>query len=227
MAEINPIAFVRSPFREKFGIPRQPGLCPAVSAEIVFEKNNFNKEALREITDVSHIWVIFQFSSLKKVPDKARIRPPRLGGNTYVGVFSSRSPYRPNSLGMSLVALNDMYENKNEIVLVISSHDLLDGTPIFDIKPIITNDIPADGFSNGWQNTDWHELKVEFSEDLKIDSLLKEQLRQILSQDPRPAYSAKNSEGRIYHMVFAENEISFSVIEQVCKVIEIKPFNNS
>ncbi|MCM8533375.1 MAG: tRNA (N6-threonylcarbamoyladenosine(37)-N6)-methyltransferase TrmO, partial [Lentisphaeraceae bacterium] len=133
MFQFDPIGYIKSDFVEKFGIPRQPGLSPNSEAAIVMERNQFNEEALRDLDGNSHIWLIFVFNSLKKTPDKARIRPPRLGGNKFVGVYSSRSPYRPNPIGLSLVKLNGISIEENEIKVHIKNHDLVDKTPILDI----------------------------------------------------------------------------------------------
>ncbi len=162
MIEINEIGKVRSGFTEKFGIPRQPGLCPSLKAQIVLDYNRFNEEAVRELDQYSHIWVIFYFHKLKKQPDKARVRPPRLGGNKFVGVYSSRSPYRPNPVGLSMVELKNIEVNKKEIILNIRNHDLLNETPILDIKPVVSTDIPTITPNFGWQQTKWNILEVTF-----------------------------------------------------------------
>ena len=221
MPEITPIGTIRSIFREKFGIPRQSGLCPTVRGQVVLPKTDFNIEALKDLEDYSHIWIIFQFHQLKKSPDKAKIRPPRLGGNKYVGVYSSRSPYRPNSLGMSLVELDKVEISNGEIRVHISNHDLLDGTPVFDIKPFVSTDIPSKSPDFGWQQTEWQKLEIEFCNNINADKKLKKLIKDLLKEDPRPAYEKKKDDKKKYYIIVDQWEITFTVSSQVCTVIDI------
>ena len=165
MYNFEPIGTVRCNFIEKFGIPRQPGLSPSSEAIIEFPNNRFFEDSIKDLEGNSHIWVIFIFSSLKKKPDKAKIRPPRLGGNKYVGVFSSRSPYRPNPIGLSLVKFSHISYTKENIRLHISDHDLLNGTPVLDIKPYTNADTPNCEVTFSWQESEWCNLEVSFSEE--------------------------------------------------------------
>ena len=225
MINLEPIATVNSTFKEKFGIPRQPGLCPAASAWLEFPNNNFYKDALQDLDGFSHIWIIFIFHSLKKTPDKAKIRPPRLGGNKYVGVFSSRSPYRPNQIGLSLVENKGVSIEGKSLRLNIANHDLLDGTPVLDLKPYISNDIPESPPSFGWQQEPWNDLNVKFSADANIvlegKSDLKKLIIDVLKNNPAPAYMKKSDSDRIYGMTLNGFNIRFKTTETDCYVLKI------
>jgi tRNA (adenine37-N6)-methyltransferase len=218
MIEFNFIGKVRCGFKEKFGIPRQPGLCPNVPAQVILEKTRFNEEAVRELDMYSHIWIIFHFHLLKKIPDKARIRPPRLGGNQYVGLYSSRSPYRPNPIGLSLVQLEGIEFNEKEICLNILSHDLHDGTPVLDIKPFISTDVPSTEVNFGWQSQTWQTLEVQFADGVETSLENQQIISQVLQQDPRPAYDKKKENNKTYHMTLNELNISFNVHSRTCVV---------
>lgn len=225
MIELEPIATVRSIFTENFGIPRQSGLCPASLAYLEFANNEFNREALKDLDGTSHIWIIFYFHSLKKSPDKAKIRPPRLGGNKYVGVFSSRSPYRPNQIGLSLVEFKGIEQTDKFIQLKIANHDLLEGTPVLDIKPYLPGDRPNSDPEFGWQISDWPELNVEFcssvNEILKKKTRLKNLICDILKNNPTPAYTAKQGTSRTFGMKVADYDVNFEVQGNKCLVTKI------
>lgn len=227
MINIEPIATVKSIFTENFGIPRQPGLCPSASAYLEFPNNEFYREALKDLDGSSHIWIIFYFHSLKKAPNKAKIRPPRLGGNKYVGVFSSRSPYRPNQIGLSLVEYKGLQQEKSAIKLHISNHDLLDGTPVLDIKPYIMNDMPESPPSSGWQSTPWNNLDVEFSveaeEFLKTKKKFRQLITDILKNNPTPAYKSKQAIDKIFGMKIQDLNVKFRIQSNRCLVTEICP----
>jgi len=220
-----PIATVKSVFTEKFGIPRQSGLCPASTAGIVFPLNRFNEDALSNLDGYSHLWVIFYFHSLKKSPDKAKIRPPRLGGNQYAGVFSSRSPYRPNPIGLSLVELCNIEIQNDAIIVNIANHDLLEGTPVLDIKPYISHDFPVREPQFGWQASEWKELNIAFSEEcinfLKDTPILKTLIEETLQNDPRPAYRKSGDTDREYGMIIDGHEVRFKSTENECTVTKI------
>ena len=225
MINIEPIATISSVFQDKFGIPRQPGLCPSADAFLEFPAENFYKEALKDIEGYSHIWIIFYFHSLKKTPDKAKIRPPRLGGNKYVGVFSSRSPYRPNQIGLSLVENKGTEISNDSVRLHITNHDLLDGTPVLDIKPYISNDIPSETPSFGWQSEPWNNLSVSFSAEsedfLRGKRELRDLIIDVLKNNPAPAYTNKAKTDRVFGMNLNGFDVRFKTTGKQCLVIKI------
>lgn len=205
------IARIHSDFPTKFGIPRQSGLVESLKATIVFEPEYRNKEALRGLDGFSHIWLIWGFSEAVREEWSPTVRPPRLGGNTRMGVFATRSPFRPNEIGLSSVRLDKISHDKNNgTVLVVSGADLMDGTPIYDIKPYIPADCHPDatkGFTT--QNNDY-QLEVEIPDGM-LDFLPEEKrqaLVDVIAQDPRPAY---HDDERIYGFRFAEYEVKFKV----------------
>lgn len=220
---IKPIAHIRCDFKEKFGIPRQSGRAPALQAEIVFEEEYRVAEALRGIEKFSHLWLIFDFSASHRENWSPTVRPPRLGGNTRVGVFASRSPFRPNPLGLSCVKLLKVEKRENEgLVLLVSGADLLDGTPIFDIKPYLPfADCIPNALGGYATEHEAHRLKVDFCGELfdKIPQEKREGLLQTLADDPRPSYQ---DDGREYGMRFAEFEIKFKVLEDTLKVLSVE-----
>lgn len=211
--KITPIAHIRTDFTEKFGIPRQSGRVPELEGRIVFEPEYRNDEALREIETFSHLWLIFDFSESHRDKWSPTVRPPRLGGNKRVGVFASRSPFRPNSLGLSCVRLLTLKKTENEgTVLIVSGADLLDNTPIYDIKPYIPHsDCKADAVGGYADGVAAYRLKVDFPEELL--ELLPEGKRtaavSCLAEDPRPSY--RNEAERLYNMSFAGFDIRFTV----------------
>lgn len=213
------IAHVRSLFPEKFGIPRQSGLAE-LPAKIVFEPEYRVPEAFRGLEGYSHIWILWQFSEAVQEEWSPTVRPPKLGGNKRMGVFATRSPFRPNSIGLSSVKLERIeFDAPEAPVLYISGADIMDGTPVFDIKPYLayTDSHPeaAGGFS--LQETEG-TLEVEFPEELleRVPESLRKGLREILSQDPRPGY--QDSPERVYIMDLADMEIRFTVEGNVLKV---------
>ena len=228
MYNFSSIGYIKSNFVEKFGIPRQSGLSPSSKAAIVLENTGFNREATQDLEGNSHIWVIFVFDKLKKIPDKAKIRPPRLGGNKYVGVYSSRSPYRPNPIGLSLVQLEGISCAKDSINVHIGNHDLLDGTPVIDIKPYSEFDTPENP-RYSWQSQPWENLEVTFSEDclmlLKDKEDFKKQIIEVLANDPRPAYTKKQARVEPYGIRLGNYNIKFTIDEHYCCVLSITKLN--
>jgi len=218
-----PIAYIRSDFKEKFGIPRQSGRAPSLRAEIVFYPEYQNPEALREIDGFSHLWLIFDFSLAHREEWSATVRPPRLGGNKRVGVFASRSPFRPNPLGLSCVRLLEVkHTEKDGDVLVVSGADLLDGTPIFDIKPYLPfADCHTDATAGYAAEGENHRLEVTFPQELlsKIPTQKRNGLLECLADDPRPSY--QDDETRTYGMRFGEQEIKFIVKENILTVKDV------
>ena len=220
--EIKPIAHIKSDFKEKFGIPRQSGLT-TLKAEIIFCPEYRNPDALRGLEDFSHLWLIFDFSKAHREEWSPTVRPPRLGGNTRVGVFATRSPFRPNPIGLSSVKLEEIKHTDNlGDVLIVSGADLLDGTSIFDIKPYLPySDAHTDASAGFTESIDKAPLKVIIPSDLSAmipeDKL--EGLTSLLSQDPRPSYQSDGE--RVYKMLFADFEISFKVDGDTLNVIDI------
>lgn len=218
------IARIHSDFPTKFGIPRQSGLINTLKSMIVFEPEYSNSDALRGLEGFSHIWLIWEFSEAVRDTWSPMVRPPRLGGNLRMGVFATRSPFRPNAIGLSSVKL-DSIELHPEfgIVLYVSGADLMDNTPIYDIKPYIpyTDCHPeaVDGFVDTLKD---YELDVEFPEQLLclIPENRKEALMDVLAHDPRPSY--QNDPKRIYGVEFAGFDIRFTVQGNVLSVCVVE-----
>ena len=212
------IARIKNDFSTKFGIPRQSGLAPSLTAKIVFEKEFQSPEALTGLENFSHIWLIWEFSEAAQENWSPTVRPPRLGGNKKVGVFATRSPFRPNSLGLSAVKIEKIENGE----IFISGADLMDGTPIYDIKPYL----PAvDSITSATDLFDKiaekEPLKVVVSPEFidKIPAEKFEALKEILSLDPRPAYH--NDPARVYGFQFAGCEIKFKVEEKILTVVSV------
>ena len=221
--EVKKIAEIRNGFSDKFGIPRQSGLCESVKSKIVFEKEYRVNEAFRGLEGFSHIWIIWQFSESVRTEWSPTVRPPRLGGNKRVGVFATRSPFRPNSLGLSCVKLDSIEYTEDEgPVLHISGADLLDKTPIFDIKPYIpyadAKPDAIDGFLS-LAPRKYLEVVFESSVSENIEASLLESIGEIVSEDPRPAY--QNNPDRVYKMTFSGYEIEFSVADDTAHISKI------
>ena len=220
---IQVIARMHSDFPSKFGIPRQSGLVEALQSIIVFEPEYRNPDALRGIEEYSHLWIIWQFSQAVREGWSPTVRPPRLGGNTRMGVFATRSPFRPNNLGLSSVKLLGVEQTeKYGAVLHVGGADLMDGTPIFDIKPYIPyGDCHTDATGGFTDTAGDFLLNVSFPPALL--SLLPEDKRDaaigVLSHDPRPSY--QRSPERVYGLSFAGYDIRFTVKENVLTVREV------
>lgn len=213
------IARIYTEFDEKFGIPRQSGLVAETVGKIVFEPEYRNPEALRGIDGYSHLWLIWQFSEAARDSWSPTVRPPRLGGNKRMGVFATRSPYRPNPIGLSSVKLLEIKQTKSEgTVLYVGGADLLSGTPIYDIKPYLafTDSHPEakGGFADEVKE---YEIEVELSDAVK-SRLSEEELKKLvalLRQDPRPSY--KSEDEKIYGMKISGKEIKFKY--ENCKLL--------
>ena len=223
--DIKPIAYFRSPLTSKFGIPRQSGVVEDLVGEIVFEKEYSSPDAIRGLEGFDYIWLIWGFSANKHEQIGLTVRPPRLGGNERLGVFATRSPFRPNPIGLScvkLVSQNDSAINESapslrgraggEAVLLVYGADLMDGTPIYDIKPYIPYaDAHPDARGGFTDNNDWQPLEVIIPEEIAkafTDTELSS-LKGVLSQDPRPQYH--DDPKRIYGMPFAGRDVKFKV----------------
>ena len=216
------IARIHTPFKEKFGIPRQSGITDGV-AQIIFEPEYRRREAFGGIEGYSHLWLIWQFSEAIREEWSPTVRPPRLGGNKRVGVFATRSPFRPNPIGLSSVKLISIEYTKDlGPVLTVSGADILDGTPIYDIKPYLayTDSHPdaKGGFADGVMD---YKIEVDFPAELleKVDTGLVGELFTLLENDPRPSY--KTGDEKEYGMRYAHYEVFFRVSENVLHVTKI------
>lgn len=218
------IARIYTDFREKFGIPRQSGLAKDTVGRIVFEPEYRVPEALRGIEEYSHLWLIWNFSEAEREGWSPTVRPPRLGGNKRMGVFATRSPFRPNAIGLSSVRLLSVEDTAEGKVLVVAGADILDGTPIYDIKPYLAfTDSHPDAVCGFADEVRDYSLEVVIPEELK-SGLSDEYIRalvSILSGDPRPQY--KEDGDRIYGMIYGKYEVKFTVADGVLRVVEISP----
>jgi len=229
---LEPIALIRTPFKEKFATPRQPGLTPSVHARIDFYPGFATPEAVRGLEGFSHLWLIFLFHQNWQKGWKPTVRPPRLGGNQRVGVYASRSPFRPNPVGLSAVKLLDIIIEKGNVSLQVEGADLIDGTPILDIKPYIPygDSIPEarGGFA---EETPRATLTVEFTEGARqqLDQYQNEtpelevMIRETLGLDPRPAYRRGTADLQEYRVLFDRYEIRWNIVEEKLIVSYIEP----
>ena len=223
---IRPIAKMRSDFPSKFGIPRQSGLVQELQSTIVFEPEFRNPDTLRGLEGYSHLWLIWQFSEAVRTDWSPTVRPPRLGGNTRMGVFATRSPFRPNNLGLSCVRLIGIEQTPNQGTVVhVAGADLMDGTPIFDIKPYVPYSDCHPDASGGFTDTAGEFLlQVDFPPELlaKLPENKREATIGVLSHDPRPSY--QRDPDRVYGLPFAGFDIRFTVrgdVLQVCDVVKL------
>lgn len=217
------IAHIYNDYGEKFGIPRQSGMVNGVISKIIFEPQYRNINAFRGIDGFSHLWLLWQFSEAKSEHFSPTVRPPRLGGNTRIGVFATRSPYRPNSIGLSSVKFIKLINDDNDgPLLFVSGADILNGTPIFDIKPYLAyTDSHPDAESGFITQNAQKLLQVKCSKDLlnKLAAEKRDALIEILAQDPRPAYHSDPA--KIYGMKFSGAEIKFYVDGNMLEVLDI------
>ena len=221
--EITPIATFHSPFKEKFGIPRQSGIVSALEGTIVLEPQFRNPDSVRGLDEFDYIWLIWEFSANKHAATSPTVRPPRLGGNTRIGVFATRSPYRHNRLGLSAVRLEKVELNTPQgPVIHVSGADLMDGTPIYDIKPyIVYADAYPEARSGFVDNNDWQVLDIDIPDVIAQQFSPKQldALRQTLALDPRPHYH--DDPTKVYGMRFADHNIHFTVDGKKLKVIDV------
>lgn len=228
------IAHISNGFIDKFGIPRQSREESVITSRIVFEPEFRVREALRGIEEYSHLWLIWEFSELNNASSGAAasasdaspkwsptVRPPRLGGNTRMGVFATRSPYRPNPLGLTSVRLLRVEETKDEgLVLVVSGADLLDGTPIYDIKPYLSfSDAHVEAKNGFAEATRDYRLRVEWG-GISMTGKVRAELEEILSQDPRPAYQEDAT--RVYKLDYAGVRVAFRVENDTVYVVKVE-----
>ena len=220
--ELKTIGHVRSDFPEKFGIPRQAGIVDALEAAIIFEPEYRREEALRGLEGFSHIWVIWQFSEAVRDSWSPTVRPPRLGGNARMGVFATRSPFRPNALGLSCVRLIGIeHSEEHGAYLRIAGADMLDGTPVYDIKPYIPYADSRPEALSGFAPDSGKKLHVEYADGTlaAVPEGKRAALTGVLSNDPRPRY--QNDPERVYALDFAGLEIKFTVSEDTLTVRDI------
>ena len=232
MRKINPnemriIARIHNDFPTKFGIPHQSNRLDALKATIVFEKEYRVRDAVRGLEEYSYIWLLWQFSEAVRDGWSPTVRPPRLGGNTRMGVFATRSPFRPNNIGLSSVKLEKIEQDPVlGPVLHISGADLMDGTPIYDIKPYLpyvdSHPEAAGGFTDRIED---YRLEVEFPEPLmeQIPKDQREALLEVLANDPRPRY--QNDPDRLYGIAYGQKDIQFRVKDKKLQVVNVRPFN--
>lgn len=227
---LDPIGQIKSPFTEKFGIPRQPGLAPSITSEVILEPKYSSLDAVAGLEHCTHIWLLFIFSQSQDQGWKPKVRPPRLGGNQKLGVFATRSPFRPNPIGLSVVELLSIKMDGKQLILSVRGADLMDGTPIVDIKPYLpyADALPearfelAEGATKLTQTVVFYELAQ-----LQIKALspgyppeLSQQIIELLSCDPRPAY--QRDEKRIYGVRLYDLDIRFSITPDQIRVFEIE-----
>ena len=225
-APLRVVARVRSGFPAKFGIPRQSGLVPSARAEIVFEPEFRVPEAVRGLDGFSHIWLLWGFSQSQSSDGgwSPTVRPPRLGGNERMGVFATRSPFRPNPIGLSCVRLERVEQSPDlGPVLHISGADILDGSPVYDIKPYVPYADAIPGATGGFAANVPPRLRVEIPENLasRLPEGIRDTIREILAADPRPAY--QDDPERVYGMTYAGVNVRFRVSDGAIHVISVEP----
>ena len=225
--EIKPIAHFRSPFKRKFGIPKQAGLVAELEGEVVFEPEYRNADALRGIEGFDYLWLIWEFSANRHAAKSPVVRPPVLGGNEKVGVFATRSPFRPNNIGLSSVRLSHVeWESSRGPVIHVKGADLMDGTPIYDIKPyVVYADCHPEARSGFVDERKWNKLQVEISDTVKnfllSQGMTEEKigiLKEVLAQDPRPHY--QKDPHKVYGMPYEGMDIHFTVCNQILTVVK-------
>ncbi|MGL6261076.1 tRNA (N6-threonylcarbamoyladenosine(37)-N6)-methyltransferase TrmO [Vibrio sp. WXL103] len=231
MFTITPIGVIESPYKEKFAVPRQPRLVPAASARVKLQGEANCLEAVRGLDAFSHAWLLFLFDQNLAAGWKPTVRPPRLGGNERIGVFASRSTFRPNGIGMSAVEVNGITQQGDQIYLELGSVDLVDGTPIVDIKPYIPYSDAIEGAQGGYADAEPQTKAVEFS---PIASQFLEQrldgeqeklvIGQVLAQDPRPAYKKSKPDSKEYAVNLYDMNVKFQVAGNLVTVSAIEDF---
>lgn len=220
---IKPIARIRTEFPTKFGIPRQSGVVKELKGRIVFEPEYRNEDMLRGIEGFTHLWLIWMFSENVRSKWTPTVRPPILGGNTRIGVLATRSPFRPNPLGLSCVEFAGVERRADEgTVLLVRGADLMDGTPIFDIKPYLAYVDSHPEATEGFRTVGWSMLSVDFPPELLelVPAADRDALLSVLANDPRPSYH--NDPERIYGMSFGSREIKFRVADDILTVTAVE-----
>jgi tRNA-Thr(GGU) m(6)t(6)A37 methyltransferase TsaA len=223
---LDPIATVQTCFGGKFGVPRQPGLCPSAWGRLVFHEAYRSPEAIRGMDGFSHLWLIFGFHETADQGWKPTVRPPRLGGNQRVGVFASRSTFRPNGLGLSLVRLEGIDTTAADApVLLLGGVDLLDGTPVYDIKPYLPYAESIPDASAGFAGDEIPRLQVEVADEAArafadMPQRAQAVIREALALDPRPAVLTDDPD-RVFGALLCGRDVRFSITEGVCRIVEI------
>lgn len=225
---LDPIGIVRSCFGGKFGVPRQPGLCPSAWGSLHFHRPYRSREALRGLEGFSHLWLIFGFHETADQGWKPTVRPPRLGGNQRVGVFASRSTFRPNALGLSLVRLEGIDESAPDApVLQLGGLDLIDGTPVYDIKPYLPYAESVPGSCGGFAAAEIPRLTVELADSVRpafdvLPPRAQAVMQEALSLDPRPAVQTEDP-GRIFGAALCGHNVRFTISGEICRIVDIEP----
>lgn len=229
--QFEPIAVIRSPYREKFAVPRQANLVKAAQGELHLLAPYNDPLSVKGLEQFSHLWLLFHFHHIDPSKKRLTVRPPRLGGNKSLGVFATRSPFRPNNIGLSVVELLDIVIKKNQVILTVSGLDLVDGTPIIDIKPYLPYcDSLPDAKAGYAQMIPEQKLKVLFSTQASLFlqsqqqnyPQLTELIEQVISQDPRPAYKQKNNHEQTYAISLYDFNIKWKVTGCLASIEEIQ-----
>ncbi len=216
------IAYIYTDFPEKFGIPRQSGLVPDLKGKIIFEPEYRNPEAVKGLEGFNYIWILWQFQGVEREHWSATVKPPRLGGKRRMGVFATRSPFRPNPIGLSSVKLDRVEMSDKGPILHVSGVDLKDKTPIYDIKPYLPYaDCHSDATEGFAEEVKEYELQVDFAEELlqKLPEEKRTAIVEVLKQDPRP--SVQSEQEKVFGVSFSGFDVRFQVEKNVLKVIEV------
>ncbi len=231
MYSLSPIGYIESPYKEKFAVPRQPGLVSAARARVRLEGQANSPQAVRGLEQFSHIWLLFLFDQNLAAGWKPTVRPPRLGGNERIGVFASRATFRPNGIGMSAVRLLGCEQQGDQVYINLSGVDLVDGTPIVDIKPYIPYSDSISDASGGYADEPPACSAVAFSEQAASvlasrpqGEMEKQVISEVLAQDPRPAYKKKQVDSKVYAVHLFEFNVKFSVSGNLITVTAIEGF---
>ncbi|UUM29943.1 tRNA (N6-threonylcarbamoyladenosine(37)-N6)-methyltransferase TrmO [Vibrio japonicus] len=231
MYSIEPIGYIESPYKEKFAVPRQPRLVPAANSRVRLSGAANSPEALRGIEQFSHVWLLFLFDQNLEAGWKPTVRPPRLGGNERIGVFASRSTFRPNGIGMSAVEVKGVSKKGDQLYLELGSVDLVDGTPIVDIKPYIPYSDAINNAAGGYAEAEPETLLVEFSPDAlavlqssKDKDMKQKVIEQVLAQDPRPAYKKNKPDTKEYAVNLFNLNVKFVANTNLITVTAIESF---
>ncbi|PSV02379.1 tRNA (N6-threonylcarbamoyladenosine(37)-N6)-methyltransferase TrmO [Photobacterium leiognathi subsp. mandapamensis] len=228
---IDPIGIIHSPYKEKFAVPRQPRLVPSARSEIILQGDANSLEAVRGIEQFSHLWLLFLFDQNLEAGWRPTVRPPRLGGNERIGVFASRATFRPNGIGMSAVELKGVRHENGNVIIELGGVDLVDGTPIVDIKPYIPYSDSLPQAQGGFASSAPDLMPVCFSETalnqlpVKNKAYYQTVISEVLAQDPRPAYKKGKPDPKQYAVHLFDFNVHFSVTEQQITVNQIEKVN--
>lgn len=224
---IEPIGIVHSPYKEKFAVPRQPGLVPSARCEVILHDQANSLDAVRGIEQFSHVWLLFLFDQNLEAGWRPTVRPPRLGGNERIGVFASRATFRPNGIGMSAVKLRGVRHNNGQVIIDIAGADLVDGTPIIDIKPYIPYSDSLPEAIGGFAASQPATLEVQFAPSAlqqlvgKHADYHRAVISEVLAQDPRPAYKKGKPDTKLYAVNLFDFNVQFTVTEPNITVVSI------